>query len=465
MVDEIGLTNVDVNVIEEIMKKNNLPKDNLTHKQVLYLFHEYKKNRLKPAEPEKKSKYRVFSQFVKYCLQRNLANYDTLLLLSSDKGTGKSSTGIQLCRAWCKLIGIRFDPKKHIAYNNEDIMRLIQELPAFSPILCLSGDTSIKVKVEGIEKTESIKDLVGRNDYEVLSYNIKNDRYEYKKPEKTIQTGKEVVFEIELINGKKIKATENHLFLTKKGYKKLKDLTEDEEIQVRSKTCVICDKEFIPVREEVKVCCRKCGLKRYALEHKEKIKKYLHIYRKENSEELLKKKQKWAIENPDKYKEQKHKEYQKNKDKYKISNKKYYDNNKEAIKETRKKWLKNNYTKHRKYLNNKHKELMKTNPEYKIKRNLRRRVSLALNDQGMIKDISLKDFLGCTIPEFKEYINKLFTEGMNWKNYGEWHIDHIKPCSSFNLTKKEEQIKCFNYNNLQPLWAIDNLKKGDKNVY
>jgi hypothetical protein len=55
---------------------------------------------------------------------------------------------------------------------------------------------------------------------------------------------------------------------------------------------------------------------------------------------------------------------------------------------------------------------------------------------------------------------------MNWKNYGKgegkWNIDHILPCASFDLTQESEQHRCFHYNNLQPLWEIDNLKKGAK---
>ena len=53
---------------------------------------------------------------------------------------------------------------------------------------------------------------------------------------------------------------------------------------------------------------------------------------------------------------------------------------------------------------------------------------------------------------------------MTWENFmkGEIHIDHIRPCSSFNLSDTEEQRKCFNYKNLQPLWAVDNLRKADK---
>ena len=53
---------------------------------------------------------------------------------------------------------------------------------------------------------------------------------------------------------------------------------------------------------------------------------------------------------------------------------------------------------------------------------------------------------------------------MSWENYGEWHIDHIKPCASFALSIEEEQHKCFHYSNLQPLWSIDNLKKGSKEM-
>ncbi len=51
---------------------------------------------------------------------------------------------------------------------------------------------------------------------------------------------------------------------------------------------------------------------------------------------------------------------------------------------------------------------------------------------------------------------------MNWDNRRTWHIDHIRPCASFDLTDPEQQKVCFNFRNLQPLFAIDNLKKGAK---
>ena len=68
--------------------------------------------------------------------------------------------------------------------------------------------------------------------------------------------------------------------------------------------------------------------------------------------------------------------------------------------------------------------------------------------------------IGCSIEELKQYLGKQFTEGMSWQNYGKWHIDHIRPCASFDLKKLNEQKKCFHYSNLQPLWAKDNLCKG-----
>lgn len=58
---------------------------------------------------------------------------------------------------------------------------------------------------------------------------------------------------------------------------------------------------------------------------------------------------------------------------------------------------------------------------------------------------------------------------MTWQNYGQWHVDHIRPCASFDLSKPEEQRACFHYANLQPLWGEENLRKtshyGGRRVY
>ena len=108
------------------------------------------------------------------------------------------------------------------------------------------------------------------------------------------------------------------------------------------------------------------------------------------------------------------------------------------------------------------------NTDYKIKRLLRNRVYVAI-EKGY-KSKKTLDLLGCTIPQLKLYLEIQFKEDMTWDNYGNpkgdhsegWHIDHIKPCAAFDLTDIEQQKECFHYTNLQPLWAKENLEKGDK---
>jgi hypothetical protein len=79
------------------------------------------------------------------------------------------------------------------------------------------------------------------------------------------------------------------------------------------------------------------------------------------------------------------------------------------------------------------------------------------------KKSSTFELLGCTIKYLRTWLENNFKEGMNWSNWGRkgWHIDHIKPCASFDLRKKSEQRKCFHYSNLQPLWWYENLAKKD----
>jgi hypothetical protein len=85
-----------------------------------------------------------------------------------------------------------------------------------------------------------------------------------------------------------------------------------------------------------------------------------------------------------------------------------------------------------------------------------------LSSLGVKKEYSSEIYLGCSIPFLKNHLESKFLSGMSWDNHGEWHIDHIVPCAYFDLTKKESQLICFNYANLQPLWAGDNIAKRDK---
>lgn len=73
------------------------------------------------------------------------------------------------------------------------------------------------------------------------------------------------------------------------------------------------------------------------------------------------------------------------------------------------------------------------------------------------------ELLGCTLEEFKSHIEKQFDDKMTWENYGAyWHVDHIIPCASFDLTKEDDQRRCFHYTNMQPLEAHANMRKGAK---
>lgn len=102
-----------------------------------------------------------------------------------------------------------------------------------------------------------------------------------------------------------------------------------------------------------------------------------------------------------------------------------------------------------------------TNLNYKISLNVRRRINALLSND--IKYSKALELLGCSTEELRIHLEKQFQQGMNWNNWNKegWHIDHIIPCNRFDLTKLEEQKKCFHYTNLRPLWAKDNLSRPE----
>ena len=101
---------------------------------------------------------------------------------------------------------------------------------------------------------------------------------------------------------------------------------------------------------------------------------------------------------------------------------------------------------------------------FKLVCSLRNRINKVLRESNTKKSKKTMELTGCTVDELKKHIEKQFKPGMNWSNHSVkgFHIDHIIPCASFDLTKEEEQKKCFHYTNLQPLWAEENLSKGAK---
>ena len=155
------------------------------------------------------------------------------------------------------------------------------------------------------------------------------------------------------------------------------------------------------------------------------------------------------------------KEYSNNhKDNLSVYHHEYYSTHKEKYKynaQKRKKY----YDKNIIILREKHKIRYNSDINFKLSINLRKRIYKALN--GINRAKHTIELLGCSIEEFKSHLEKQFDENMNWNNYGTyWHVDHIKPCASFNLSNEKEQKQCFHYTNMQPLEASENIRKSDK---
>jgi hypothetical protein len=124
------------------------------------------------------------------------------------------------------------------------------------------------------------------------------------------------------------------------------------------------------------------------------------------------------------------------------------------------KWYRSNRTEMNEYAREWRRRRMATDINYRMKRTLRKRLGKALKNNS--KSASTMELLGCTAEQCKAHLASQFTEGMTWTNHGDWHIDHIRPCASFDMTIEADQRLCFHYTNLQPLWAADNLAKSDK---
>lgn len=179
--------------------------------------------------------------------------------------------------------------------------------------------------------------------------------------------------------------------------------------------------------------CRSCineKTKQYYQENKEIKKEYFKQYREENKELINKKLKKY---------------YQENKEYYKEYNKK----NKERLND---------------YYKQYNKQRRQNDLLFKFKHNVRSLISYSFKrgTNKFSKNTKTETILGCTIEEFRTYIESKFKTGMSFDNQGKWHLDHIYPIS---LAKSEKEVIALNhYTNFQPLWAEENFKKSNKIV-
>ena len=168
--------------------------------------------------------------------------------------------------------------------------------------------------------------------------------------------------------------------------------------------------------------------------NKEKQKEYDRKRRLANPEKFKERNRKWNLANPEKVKEHNRK-----------ASRKWNLANKEKVNETKRKYQRNR---------------RQTDPLYKLKGTFRTRIGMFLKSSGLKKTCKTVVMLGCSWEQFREHLQKQFVDGMTWDNQGEWHVDHIVPLSS--ATNEEEMNKLNHHSNLQPLWARDNIIKGDK---
>jgi hypothetical protein len=203
--------------------------------------------------------------------------------------------------------------------------------------------------------------------------------------------------------------------------------------------CKTCKKEYnTKYRSENKAKCLEINknwretnkeyMRNYYLRNKDSIKEYMKDYYLENKENILTNVKEYYKENTNHKKEMSKKNYNLIKET-------------DIFKEKKKEYMKKSY---------------KKNPHIYAHRNILKRHLGILNIK---KTERTEILLGYSAIDLKKHIESLFNEGMSWNNYGKWHIDHIKPISKFD--KNEDTSVVNSLNNLQPLWAFENLSKGD----
>jgi len=163
----------------------------------------------------------------------------------------------------------------------------------------------------------------------------------------------------------------------------------------------------------------------------------------------------------------------------KVANKKWIDKNKDHVADYHSNWSKDNrdnlrgyHSKWReenkehvnKYKRDYERKRRAEDPKYRLGVRTRTAVYTCLKEANVAKYRSTFDILGYTIEELMNHLEGLFTDGMTWDNYGEWHVDHKIPMSSFKFESVDDIgfKECWKLDNLQPLWATDNLSKGTK---
>ncbi len=209
---------------------------------------------------------------------------------------------------------------------------------------------------------------------------------------------------------------------------------------------------------------RKAYNQAYHVIHKDKIRLRKKAWTEDNKEKTKVYGKKWRVDNKDKCKIVEKAYYEANKNRIKDYAKTYSKLNKDKLSVQAKVYYLINKNKIRAYQNAYVKQKRKTNPDFRLNCSMHTAISRCLkNEKGGEKWLALVDY---SVDDLKKHLEKQFTDGMTWGNYGKngWHIDHKIPLSVFNFTKPEHEDfrRCWALKNLQPMWAIENIKKHAK---
>ena len=152
------------------------------------------------------------------------------------------------------------------------------------------------------------------------------------------------------------------------------------------------------------------------------------------------------------------------KERLKKNHKNWSENNREHLNEYHKEWREKNIDKHREYKRKYEKNRKDTDPLYKLISNFRTAIYQVLKENNINKNGHYFEILKYTPEDLILHLETKFTDGMTWDNYGEWHVDHVKPISSYIILEigDDEFMNCWSLNNLQPLWGKENISKSNK---
>lgn len=183
----------------------------------------------------------------------------------------------------------------------------------------------------------------------------------------------------------------------------------------------------------------------YQIENRDTLKIKRNVWREENKERIQKQRSEFYLANKDRINEEKKRHYINNKAHYRARQSVYDEQNKERLREARRIW---------------ERKRLAEDISYRLQKSLRGRIRVAIKTKKAGK--GTMELTGCTIDELRSHLENQFKPGMNWGNYGEWHIDHKIPISWFNMESDNCIKAACNYKNLQPMWAKDNIQKSNK---